>query len=142
MARVACFEKTEVAHSAAGENLGQLLRWNYFELVIRAFARPLVFAPSSKLRRVTEPAALHVIVSDFDYKLRTQGFPRQVLVLTPAAQCPGHAMPRFTTRFMLSPMFPGMGRERVLAVWRKVSYKLSPHLVREARADADMLERG
>ena len=64
------------AYSKSAEDFRQLLRRNYLELIIRAVARILVFAPSSKLRRVTKAAPLHMIVGNFDYKLRTQRLPR------------------------------------------------------------------
>src|SRR6516165_9195783 len=70
--RLERFERTQRSSASAGENRRQLLWWNDFELVIRAVARLLVRAPSAKLRCVTEAAALHVIVSDFDYQFGTQ----------------------------------------------------------------------
>ena len=63
---------SEIANSAtATEDLCQLLRRDNFELGIGAVARLLVRAPPSKLRYVTEAAALHVVVSDFDHQLGT-----------------------------------------------------------------------
>ena len=38
-------------------------------------------------------------------------------------------------------MFPWVIDERVPAVWCQVFYQLPAHTVREARADADMLQR-
>src|SRR5882724_12893422 len=123
------------------ENLSQLLRRNNFELGVRTVARLLIRAPPSKLRCVTEAAALHVVVSDFDYKLRTQRLPRQVLALAPPALSAGPATFSFTVcSFMLGPVFPRMRGERVPAVRCEECYKLPAHLVREARADADMLQ--
>ena len=111
--------------------------WNDFELVIRAVAWLLVRAPPAKLRCVTEAAALHVVVSDFDYQFRTQRLPRQVLASAPAALAPGHALPGFAA---LRPFFPRVSGERVLAVWSEEFHQLAPLLFREARADADMLQ--
>src|SRR5882672_10092218 len=65
------------------ENLRQLLRRNNFELGVRTVAWLFIHAPPSKLRCVTEAAALHVVVSHFDYKLRPQRLPRQVFALAP-----------------------------------------------------------
>ncbi len=76
----------------AGENRHQLLRRNDFELGIGAVARLLVGAPSAKLRHVTEAAALHVLVGDFDHQLGPQRLPRQVLALAPAALAARHAL--------------------------------------------------
>ena len=99
------------------ENLSQLLGRNNFELGVRTVAWLLIRAPSSKLRCVTEAAALHVVVSDFDYKLRTQRLPRQVLALAPPALSAGPATFSFTVcSFVLGPVFPRMRGERVLAV--------------------------
>ena len=42
---------------------------------------------------------------------------------------------------MLGPIFPRVSGQRVLAVWREEFYKLASLLFREARADADMLQR-
>ena len=85
--------------------LRQLLRRNDFELGVRAVARLLVRAPPAKLRRVTEAAALHVLVSDFDHQFGTQRLPRQVLALAPAALAARHAMFGFTARWcLLGPM--------------------------------------
>ena len=43
--------------------------------------------------------------------------------------------------FLLGPIFPGMSRQRVFAVWREKFDELAPLLVGEAGADADMLQR-
>ena len=61
--------------TTAGEDLAQFLRRNNFELGVGAVPGFLVSAPSSKLRRVTEATALHVVVGDFDYQLRTKRLP-------------------------------------------------------------------
>ena len=90
---------------------------------------------------MTEAAALHVVVSDFDYQLRPQRLPGQVLALAPAALAAGHAMLSFIRDSMLGPVFPGMSGERVLAVRREEFYEFASLLFREARADADMLQR-
>jgi len=127
---------------ATTENLSQLLGRNNFELGVRTVAWLFIRAPSSKLRCVTEAAALHVVVSDFDYKLRTQRLPRQVLALAPPALSAGPATFSFTIcSFVLGPVFPRMRGKRVLAVRCEECYKLPAHLVREAGADADMLQR-
>ena len=58
-----------------GENRGQFLRWNHFELGVCAIARLFVASPSAELRDVAEAAALHVIVGDFNYQFGTYRFP-------------------------------------------------------------------
>ena len=142
MALPARFEEELAISPTAGENCGQLLRWDNLELSIRAIAGFLVGAPPSELRCVTEAVALHVIVSDFDYKLRTQRFPGHVLSLAPAALGAWSALLGFTIRcFELGPIFPGMSSERILAIWCKVFHKLTAHAVGETRDDADMLQR-
>src|ERR1700746_1747033 len=115
---------------------------NDFELGIRAVARLLVRAPSAKLRCVTEAVALHVVVGDFDDQFGTERLPRQVLPLAPTALATRHTMLGFTARrSMLGPIFPRVSGERVLAVGSEEFYELSSLLFREARADADMLQR-
>jgi hypothetical protein len=142
MALPARFEEELATSPTAGENCRQLLRWNNLELSIRAIAGLLVGAPPPELCCVTEAAALHVIVCDFDYQLRTQRFPGHVLSLAPAALGAWSALFGFTIRFfVLGPIFPGMSGERILAIWRKVFHKLTAHAVGEARDDADMLQR-
>src|SRR5262245_55451215 len=66
--RLERFEPTLRSSAAGGENHRQLFGRNDFKLRIRTVARLLVRAPPAKLRCVTETPALHVIVSDFDYK--------------------------------------------------------------------------
>src|SRR6185369_3519386 len=78
--------------NSAPENLGQLLRRNDVELIVSAVGRLLVFAPSSKLRRVTKAAALHVIVSNFDHQLRAQRLPREIFSCAPATLSAGNPM--------------------------------------------------
>src|SRR6266404_2649956 len=103
--------------SPAGENRGQLLRRDDFELGIRAIARLLVRTPPSKMRHVPEASALHVLISDFDHQLRSQRLPRQVLALAPAALATGHAMAGFTVRGrMLRPLLPRVIDKRVLPI--------------------------
>src|SRR6267378_436476 len=63
------------ASSAAGENRGQLLGGNHFELRISAVARLLIHAPPPEMRHVPEAKALHVLVSDLGHQFRPQGFP-------------------------------------------------------------------
>ena len=47
----------------------------------------------------------------------------------------------FIRKSMLGPILPRVSGERVLAVWSEEFYKLASLLFREARADADMLQR-
>src|SRR5579864_4783091 len=58
--------------AAPSKNLHQLLRRNNFELSVSAVTRLLVGAPPAKLRHVTEPGPLHVLVSDFHHKFGPQ----------------------------------------------------------------------
>ena len=83
-----------------------------------------------------------MLVSDFDHQLGPQRLPRQILALAPAALATRHAMPGFTVcRSMLRPVLPGMSGERVLAIRREEFRELPALLLREARADADVLQR-
>src|SRR5262245_32866460 len=66
------------------ENPRHFLRGHHFELREGALPRRLVGAPSSKLRRVTEAPAFHVVVRDLDDELRSQWLPRQIFALAPA----------------------------------------------------------
>src|SRR5258708_18717323 len=94
--------------SAAGrENLHQFLRGNNFELTVGAVARLLVGAPSAKMRGMTKPGALHVLVCDFNHKLGTQWLPGYVLALAPAALASWYPMSGFTVSG-LSPALPRM----------------------------------
>src|SRR5262245_28768757 len=127
--------------ATATEDLRQLLRRDNFELGIGAVARLLVRAPPPKLRNVTEAASLHVVVSDFDRQLGTERLPGQVLALAPAALATRYTMLSFVCESMLGPVFPRVSGERVLAVRREEFYKLASLLFREARADADVLQR-
>jgi len=61
--------------ASARENLFQFLRRHRFKLRVGAIFRPLVGAPSVEVRHMPEATALHVLVSHFDDKLRTQGLP-------------------------------------------------------------------
>src|SRR3954454_24457528 len=61
--------------AAAAENGCQLLRRNHFELGKRTVARLLVRTPPSKLGRVAEPVALHVVVSNLHHQLGTYWLP-------------------------------------------------------------------
>ena len=62
--------------ATGGENRFQLLRRNDFELGIGAVAGLFVRSPSAELRRMTESASLHMVVSDFHHQLGSQCFPR------------------------------------------------------------------
>src|SRR5258708_22761737 len=93
--------------AAARENLHQFLRGNDLELTVGAVARLLVGAPSAKMRGMTKPGALHVLVSDFNHKLRAQWLPGQVLALAPAALASWHPMAGFLD-YGLIPALPRM----------------------------------
>src|ERR1700722_9948226 len=55
--------------TAAGEDRGQFVRWNHFQLCVGAVARLLVRPPSSKVRHMPEARALHMLVSYFPHQL-------------------------------------------------------------------------
>src|SRR6266446_9958988 len=83
-----------------GENLLELVRRHDLELRISAVARFLVEPPSSKMRHVPEPRALHVLVSDLAHQLRPHRLPRQVLPLTPPALPSRHTLPCLFSRVL------------------------------------------
>src|SRR5438128_1207604 len=122
-----------------GEDRRQLVRRDDLELVEGAVARLLVGTPPAELRRVTEPAALHVVVGDLDHQLRPQRLPGKIFPLAPAAHRSGHP-PRAGAGLVSAPLFPGVFLERALAIGRHELHQLAPLLVREARAHAYMLE--
>ena len=68
---------------------GELLRWNNLELVVRAVARFLIGAPSSKLCRMPKAVTLHMVVRNFDNELGAQRLPGKILTLAPATLCAG-----------------------------------------------------
>src|SRR5580704_12539086 len=68
-------KRREHCSALEGEDLHQFLRRNHFELGIGTVAGLFIRAPSAKLRHVAEAAALHVLVSHFDYQLRPQRLP-------------------------------------------------------------------
>ncbi len=73
---------------------------------------------------------------------RPQRLPRQVLALAPAALAARHAMLGIAASDACSAQcFPRVIGERVLAIGREEFCELPPLLVREARADADVLQR-
>jgi len=51
------------------------MRWDDFELRIRAVFRLLIRSPSPKMRSMSKPISLHVLVSDFNHELGAQWFP-------------------------------------------------------------------
>ena len=107
-----------------------------------AVARLLVGPPAAELRRVAEPAALHVIVGDLDHELRPERLPRQILALAPAAGRARAALAGVRGGLLgLRPVLPRMIFERPLAVGREELDQLAPLLVREAPAHADVLQR-
>src|SRR2546423_9851777 len=69
--------------SPGREDLTQLLRRDYLELLVRAIPRLLVRAPATELRGVTEAIALHVLVRNLQHHLRTNWLPRKILAAAP-----------------------------------------------------------
>ena len=91
---------------------------------------------------MTEAAALHVVVSDFGDQFGTERLPGQILAPAPAALGARHAMLGVTVlSCLLGPMFPRVSSKRVLTVRREEFYQFASLLFREARADADVLQR-
>ena len=62
-------EKVCPDSAAACKNLHQFLGWYYFELRIGAVTRRFIFTPSSKLCRMSEAGALHMLVGDLYHQL-------------------------------------------------------------------------
>ena len=107
---------------------------------IGAVARLFVDTPPAKLRHVPEASALHVLVRDFDHQLGPQRLPRQILALAPAALASRHAMLRPLAAVMLRPALPRVIGQRVLAIGREEFDEFPALLLREARADTDVLQ--
>src|SRR5437762_3251328 len=91
----------------------------------RRLARPFVGPPAPKLRRVSKPAALHVVVRDFDDELRTKRFPREILALAPAAHRARSTMWLAFARISVRPCTPRVTLERILAIRREELDELS-----------------
>src|SRR2546427_12880088 len=109
------------------------MRRNDLELVVGAVARFLVRAPSSELRGVTEPAALHVVVGYFDHQLGTQRFPGQILALAPAALGAGHTTSGLTVfRSIIGPVLPGESGEGVVPARDEPFRNIPARLLRDA----------
>jgi hypothetical protein len=66
----ACIGESSWPLTAGGEDLRELLRWHYLQLLEGAVAWALVLPPAAKLRGVSEAVALHVVVRDLDDELR------------------------------------------------------------------------
>src|SRR5215510_11077102 len=131
-----------MALSTAAKNLLEFLRRHNLKLIIRTVFRPLVFAPSSKLRSVTEATTLHVVVRDLDYQLGSQRLPGQILALTPATLRARNATTSLAfCGLILGPLLPRMIRKSILTIRSQELYKLATFLIREARAYADVLQR-
>ena len=103
------------------------------------------FLSARQLRKcasVTEAAALHVLVGDFDHQFGPQRFPGQVFALAPAALAARHAMAGFAVCSSCSAQrLPRMTGKRIFAIRREKFDKLATLLLGEARADADVLKR-
>jgi hypothetical protein len=69
---------------------------------------------------MTEPAALHVVVSYFDHEFGAERLPRKIFALAPATLAAGHALPGFSDRrTVLGPLLPRMAGQCILAVGRE-----------------------
>src|SRR3982074_1757609 len=124
-----------------GKDRRELLRRHYFQLIECTIMRPLVLAPAAKLRGVPKTVALHVVVRNLDDERRTQRLPRQILSGAPTTLGTGPAMRlRIGDLICGCPSAPRMTVERILAVGREKFHQLQPFCIREAGADADVLE--
>src|SRR5215510_12689135 len=92
---------------------------------------------------MTKPAALHVIVGNFQHKLRSNRFPGQILSLAPAAETAGNAMAHFVGRAgHFGPAFPWVAFQCVPAIGSEELHEVPSSLHGKARADADVLKVG
>src|SRR6185369_16035984 len=112
------------------------MRRHDLQLLISAVAWLLITSPPSKLRRVPEAIALHVLVSNLNHKLNSQRLPRQILPRTPATLCTGYPFRKIITR----PFFPRMIGERVLPVRLQKLHQLDALLIGKTRAHTNVLQ--
>src|SRR5262249_41517505 len=115
------------------KDLPEFIRRNHFQLIVPTIPRLFIEPPSSKLRRMPEPAPLHMVILDLRHQLRSQRLPRQVLSLAPTAPTTRHAL-------RVAPLPPRMLEESVLPIWREIFGKLRTPLQTEAGTHADMLQ--
>src|SRR5438270_6901880 len=113
----------------------QFLRRHNLELRESTVLRTLILPPPSKLCHVAEAVALHVFVRHLNHKLRTQRNPRKIFALAPTALSSRKPLPG-TGR----PCTPRMTAQGILPVWLKEALQLAPFCLREAGADANMLQ--
>src|SRR6185369_13750457 len=104
--------------------------------LISAVAWLLITSPPSKLRRVPEAIALHVLVSNLNHKLNSQRLPRQILPRTPATLRARYPFRKIITR----PFFPRMIGERVLPVRLQKLHQLDALLIGKTRAHTNVLQ--
>src|ERR1700754_2975754 len=115
------------------------MRRDNLELLVGAVFRGFVGAPTSEVREMTETRALHVFIRDFNDELGTKRLPREVLALAPSALAAGHALVhRVGAGF--GPGTPRMVGERVVTIGFEELDELAALLLREAGADADVLQ--
>src|ERR1700682_4862430 len=127
--------------TAGSEDRGELLRRHYFQLMEGAVTWALVGTPAAKLCGVSKAVALHMVVGNLDDELRTQRLPRQIFPRAPTTLRTGAAMRlRIGDLLCGCPGAPGMTVERIIPIRRQKRHQLSPFCVREARANADLLE--
>src|SRR5262245_44421475 len=117
------------------KNFREFIRRNNLELFVGAIRGLLVCSPSSKVRGMTKPASLHMIVFDFGDQFRTDCLPRQILTLAPPAEPTGDSL------LVPAPLFPWVIRQRVLPIRPATFRQLEPLLFREARANAPVVQR-
>src|SRR5829696_2568734 len=106
------------------EDLFQLVRRGYLELIVTAVERLLVRTPAHEDAGVAEAGPLHVVVLDLADALDPQRLPREILARAPAALPSGHPR-RLTAR--VRPVTPGMVLEGAAAQRRELSHELPAH---------------
>src|SRR5215472_5715296 len=127
--------------SQYAEDFKQFLRWNDLELLKCARHWIPVWTPPAELCRMPEPAALHVIVSNFHDQLGPKRVPRKILPLAPAALSAWHPIARFRRcHFVFCPLFPGMVGKSIFAIGRQELSQLEPHLSGKTSANADVMQ--
>src|SRR5579883_797192 len=125
------------SRAGGAKNRGEFVRRYDFQLLVGAVLRLLIEAPSPELRGVAEASALHVLIGDFHDQFRTQRLPGKILAAAPAALRAGHAAARIGP----GPRSPRMIFERVLPIRFQKLHQLQAHLIAEAGAHADVLQR-
>src|ERR1700738_167109 len=123
------------------EDDGEFLGRDDFELGEGAALRAAVGTPAAEESHVAEAAGLRVFVGDFDNELGTEGFPRQVFAIAPAALRAGHAV-GFVLALgtVFDPVAPWVVGKRILPIRCEKLDKFTTFRPGKAGADADVLQ--